>query len=135
MFVELFAFAVHWDLTWFVCLYGLILSTSDGRAKEGYSLYVQTASEQMFSLLSYLSCGCEFVQLLFITFIRSSFNPRNVTLKAAVNIKHLHLTTWHFCKIGELSQKLRLTCICLIFLIFFFQFLWGKGSKKSTVPA
>lgn len=69
-----------------------------------------------------------------LTLFNISFNPRNFALKIAVNINHLHLSTWHFGKIWQLYQKLQLFDLNFFdLLFFFFLFLWGKGSKTAQL--
>lgn len=102
---------------------------------------ILSGSEQVLSLLLYLSYGWVLPAseevVMRIAFINTSFNPRNVALKIAVNINHLHLSTWHFGKIWQLYQKLQLfdlNSFDLLFFFFFpFLFLWGKGSKTAQL--
>lgn len=99
---------------------------------------ILSGSEQVLSLLLYFSCGWVLPApeevVMCIAFINTSFNPRTVALKIAVNINHLHLSTWHFGKIRQLYQKLQLFDLNLFDLFFFFfLFLWGKGSKKAQL--
>lgn len=117
-----------------------LLSSSDGIAKEENSLCFQRASsgsEQVLSLLLYFSCGWVLPApeevVMWLLSINTSFNPRTVTLKIAVNINHLHLSTWHFGKIRQPYQKPnRLTWICLIFF-FFLSIFMGQRFKKAQL--
>lgn len=119
-----------------------LLSSSEAqlRKQTAYRLpdSILSGSEQVLSLLLYFSYGWvppapEEVGMR-VSFINTGFNPRNVALKIAVNINHLHLSTWHFGKIWQLYQKLQLFDLnSFDLLFFFFLFLWGKGSKTAQL--
>ena len=96
---------------------------------------ILSGSEQVLSLLLYFSCGWVLPApeevVMCIAFINTSFNPRTVALKIAVNINHLHLSTWHFGKIRQLYQKLQLFDLNLFDLFFFFFYFYGAKVQKK----